>query len=124
MEHKHWYEPTSLRAVTDRAVALFEKTPHKISYFHCPVPLSAMPTLSDFLAPLSDLYKLLQAHGCDLFLGLVHFNDLDGTKTRIEAAKKLAPRFGVATECGWGRTPADQLDNIMKISSEVSAPVL
>lgn len=123
MEHKHWYEPTSLRAVTDRAVALLDRTPHKITYFHCPVPLSAMSTLDAYLAPLSDLYVALQAHGCELYLGLVHFDDLEGTKARVEAAKKLAPSFGVATECGWGRTPPEQLENIMKITNEVTLPI-
>jgi hypothetical protein len=110
-------EPQSLRAVTDRALALLARTPHEISYFHCPVPLSAMPFLPSYLAPLSQLYPALVEHGCELILGLVHAQDLEGTRERVGEARKLAPTFGVATECGMGRTPPDQVADLMAISA-------
>ena len=124
MEHKHWMEPTSLQAVTDRGRLILERTPHKVTYFHLPVPKSAMSFLPKYLAPLGELYKILESHGSELSLGLVHFDDLEGTKERIAEAKKLAPKFSIATECGWGRTPADQVEDIMKISRELSSPVV
>lgn len=123
MEHKHWMEPTSLQSVTDRALALLARTLHRISYFHCPVPLSAMPFLTAYFAPLKVLYPALVEHRCELVLGLVHFQDLQGTRERIEEARKVAPRFGVATECGMGRTPLDQLADLMVISASVAGPV-
>lgn len=123
MQHKHFHEPTSLQAVTDRGLALLARSPHKIAYFHCPVPLSAMSSLSEYYAPLSELYPALQDHSCELYLGLVHFDDLQGTKLRIEEASKLAPVFGVATECGLGRTPTEQVEEIMDLMAEVSVPV-
>lgn len=122
MEHKHWYEPTSLKAVVERGVQLVEKSPHPIAYFHAPVPVSAMDTLDTFLEPLKDLAPKLKEHNTELYLGVVQFDDLEGTKKRIEAASKVVPEFGVATECGWGRTPAEQIEGIMKISCEVSEP--
>lgn len=124
MEHRHWMEPTSLRAVTDRGLAILARTPHKLSYFHCPVPLSASDFLPDYFAPLADLYPALSSHGCELYLGLIHFNDLEGTKTRIAQAQKLAPEFGVATECGLGRTPPEQIEELMRLSAELSGPVV
>ena len=123
MEHRHWMEPSSLRAVTDRALALLSRTPHQISYFHCPVSLSAMPHLPVFLAPLKDLYPALRDHGCELYLGLVHAGDLEGTRARIEEAQKVAAEFGVATECGLGRTPVEHFENLMAISVEVTRDV-
>jgi hypothetical protein len=123
MEHKHWMEPRSLQAVTDRALALLSHTSHQISYFHCPVPLSAMPHLTAYLAPLRDLYPALRDHGCELYLGLVHAGDLEGTQARIEEAQKVAPEFGVATECGLGRTPVEDFEDLMAISVEVTRPV-
>jgi len=122
MEHKHWAEPKSLQAVTDRGLALLSRTSHPISYFHCPVPLSAMPRLTAYYAPLCDLYPGLSDHGCELYLGLVHAGDLEGTKTRIKEAQKVAPQFGVATECGLGRTPVEHFEDLMQISADVSRP--
>lgn len=116
-------EPKSLQAVTDRALALLARTPHQISYFHCPVPLSAMLFLTSYLAPLSRLYPVLEEHGSELVLGLVHAQDLEGTKARIEEARKLVPTFAVATECGMGRTPQDHVPDLMEISALVAGRV-
>lgn len=123
MEHKHFFEPTSLQAVTGRTLALFARTPHKITYSHFPVPQSAMAHLPKYLSPLTVLYPALQKHGCELYLGVVKFGDLGGTKKRIEEAKKFAPEFGVATEYGWGRTPPEEIKETMRLLAEVSEPV-
>lgn len=123
MEHKHWMEPASLRAVADRGLELLARTSHRIWYFHCPVPLSAMPHLAIYLAPLKDLYPALRDHGCELYLGLIHAGDLEGTKARIAEAQKVAPEFGVATECGLGRTPVEDFEGIMETLVEVSGPL-
>lgn len=125
MEHKHWMEPTSLRAVTDRFLALFPRTSHAISYFHCPVPLSAMSFLREYYSPLPDLWAACQKAHSELILGLVHFDDLEGTEKRIHAAREKVPgiRFGVATECGMGRTPAEQVEGILEVSRRVSGEV-
>jgi hypothetical protein len=123
MKHKHWMEPQSLQAVTDRGLQLLSRTSHKISYFHCPVPLSAMPHLTAYLAPLKDLYPALRDHGCELYLKLIHAGDLEGTKARIAEAQKVAPEFGVATECGLGRTPVEEFKGIMEDMIEVTRAV-
>ncbi|KAM0712033.1 hypothetical protein Q7P37_011127 [Cladosporium fusiforme] len=123
MQHKHFYEPTSLQPITDRALALLSLTPHKIAYFHCPVPQSAMPSLPNFLSPLETLYPALQEHGCELYLGLVIFNDAEGTRKRIEEALRFAPEFGVATACGWGRTPEGEIEEGVRLLREVSGRV-
>lgn len=123
IEHRHWHEPTSLRAVTDRGLSLLARTSHKIDYFHCPVPQSAMDFLPQYFSPLAELYPALQGHGCELNLGLVHFEDLEGTKKRIGEAQKLAPDFGVSTACGMGRTPVEHVKGLMDLMTEVSEPV-
>lgn len=59
--------------------------------------------------------------GAKLYLGLVHFNDEEGPRRRNRAAQIVVKDFGVATECGIGRTPADQLlPNILQISRDVT----
>lgn len=126
MAHRHWKEPESLSVITERGLAIFNQSPRKINYFHVPVPISAMDKLDSYFAPLTELFPKFKEHNTELYLGLVHYNDLEGTQNRIEAAKKAFGNFefGVATECGWGRTPQEELASIMAISSSVSEPVV
>lgn len=123
MEHKHWFEPTSLKAVCDRGLALLERKAHKIDWFHAPVPLSALDFLDDYLAPVAEFAKKLNEQGGQLYLGVVHHDKPDVTKKMIEAAGKYVPEFGIATECGMGRTPKEQVQDLFKLSAEFSDPV-
>ena len=84
-----------------------------------PVPKSR--TDKEYFEPLRDLSSSLG--DTELVLGLVHFDDLEGTKARIAAAGNVVKAFGIATECGLGRTPPEQLDNIFDISVAVSQPL-
>lgn len=124
MEHKHFFEPESMQPVVERGLKLFEKSPHKIGYFHAQVPVSAMGDLEGFLEPLKELVPRMMEHGTELYLGVVQFEDKEGTRRRIEAAEKVVGGFGVATECGMGRTPVEQIEGILKLSAEVCEPVL
>jgi hypothetical protein len=70
-----------------------------IAYFHIPVPV----TRDDhaFYRPLTQL-KLPRE--TELYLGLVHAADgSEGTRRRIEVARKYVSDFGIATECGFAR---------------------
>lgn len=86
------------------------------------MPLSANDKLDSYYAPLASLAPKLASDKTRLYLGLVHANDLAGTQRRIEAATKVVGDFGVATECGLGRTPQDEIDSILEIMRDVSAP--
>jgi Fe2+ or Zn2+ uptake regulation protein len=62
-------------------------------------------------------------HDRRLYLGLVHAHDLEGTKRRIEIARSVIQHdFGVATECGLGRTPREDVDSIFQILKEITVP--
>ena len=126
MEHRHWEEPDSLEVITERGLAVFEQSPRSIDFFHLPVPRSAMEKLDSYYEPLSNLLPKFKENGTELYLGVVQYDDLDGTQKRIQAAKEAFKDvdFGVGTECGWGRTPSEEIENIMKISTQVSEPVL
>lgn len=106
MEHRHWQEPESLAVITERGLAVFDQTPRPINFFHLPVPKSAMHNLDAYYEPLAKLLPKMKEQGTELYLGVVIEHDLEGTKKRIDAAKKALGdiEFGVATECGWGRT--------------------
>jgi hypothetical protein len=64
-----------------------------------PVPIGR--TDDAFYAPLENLRLNPET---ELYLGLVHAQDgVEGTRRRIEIAKKYAPSFGIASECGISR---------------------
>lgn len=57
-----------------------------------------------------------------LYLGLVHAIDEEGTWRRIATAQTVREDFGVATECGMGRTPTEELESILKIAKNLTRP--
>lgn len=50
----------------------------------------------------------------ELYLGLAYGFDLEETRKRTEAAKKVATQFGIATECAMGRALKDEFENVME----------
>ena len=69
-----------------------------------------------YFAPLADL------GACKLYLGLVHHTDsVAGYLARLATAKRHAQGFGISTECGFGRWPADTIPELLRIHREVAA---
>ncbi len=101
--------------MVDLSNELLEKSKRPINYIHMPVPKDRAD--NEFFEALQHL-----SQGTELILGLAHYDDLDGTKTRIETASKSVKSFSVSTECGMGRTPPEQLENILSILATVSTP--
>lgn len=126
MEHRHFFEPESMGPVVQRGLKLFEKSTHKINYFHAQVPVSAMGHLEKYLEPLNSLVPKMKEHGTELYLGVVQFEDEEGTRIRIERAREVLGGFGfgVAMECGMGRTPVEQVEGLLRLSKEVSGAVV
>jgi hypothetical protein len=63
------------------------------------------------------------ATSTELYLSVVHVTDgLSGTLARIESAKRHAPDFGIAAECGIsrGRNPNLALDFIKTYAAAAS----
>ena len=99
VDGKHFVEPKDAAKLVELANALSESVNRPIAWIHMPVPIERSD--EDYFKPLTGL-KLQP--GTELYLGCVHSGDgVDGTRKRIEAARKYAPEFGVATECGMGR---------------------
>jgi hypothetical protein len=98
------------------ANALAQTIAHKLAYVHMPVPLDR--TDDAFYEPLRAL-KL--APGTELYLGLVHAKDgVQGTRTRVELARRYAPPFGIATECGMARARSEELvRNLLAIHADI-----
>jgi hypothetical protein len=102
---KHFIEPKDAAAMVDFANALSRAIAHKLAYIHMPVPVERSDDA--FHRPFRDLK--LDA-GTALFLGVVHATDgAEGTKVRIAAARRYAPDFGIATECGMARARSEEI---------------
>jgi len=100
---RHFVEPKDAAKMVDFANALARSIPRKLAYIHMPVPIERSDDA--FHRPLADL-KL--GDGTELFLGLVHAKDgVEGTRARIAAARRYAPEFGIATECGMARARSE-----------------
>lgn len=117
--HRHFIEPKDIGKLVDVARSVKKAANRDLTFVHMPVPKDR--TDDEYFAPLKDL----DLGTTVLYLGLVHADDLEGTKRRIAAAKKALgdTPFGVATECGMGRTPPEQLDSILEIKAAVTKPV-
>jgi hypothetical protein len=113
---KHFVEPKDAAKMVEFANALAKAIPHKLAYIHMPVPIERNDDA--FHAPFRDL-KL--SDGTELFLGLVHAKDgVEGTRVRLAAAQRHAPKFGVATECGMARARSEAtVRALLKIHADI-----
>ncbi|KAL9072870.1 MAG: hypothetical protein Q9157_004935 [Trypethelium eluteriae] len=116
--HEHFVQPKDASLLVEMANAILERVDRQIQWIHMPVPRER--TDIDYFKPLQGL----RLGKTKLYLGLVHAQDQSGTEERIKVAQSVyGPSFGVATECGMGRTAREDLDSILSISKKVSAPV-
>ncbi|WP_211284840.1 hypothetical protein [Mycobacterium palustre] len=118
-QHRHFMEPTDARVLTEMANAITARVGRPIQFFHLPVPRARHD--DSYFEPLQDLQLGPQT---ELYLGLVHYTDgVDGTRRRIETAFRHVDSFGVATECGFGRRPPEQIPGLLRIHRDVTRPV-
>ena len=116
--HKHFLQPADTELLVEVANDLVQKISplHHVGYIHIPAPKDRIDTA--YYKPMA----ALRLNDTELFLGLVHANDELGTRRRLEAAQAVYPEIaGVATECGMGRTPLEEISNILEICASVTA---
>ncbi len=102
---KHWMEPADAGAMVRLTNAMLGHIARRVDWVHMPVPIARGD--DDFYAPLAGLRLPDES---ELYLGLVHFEDgIDGARRRADAAARHVSAFGVATECGLGRIPRDEV---------------
>jgi hypothetical protein len=99
LDAKHFIEPIDAMKMVELANLIARSVSRSIAWIHMPVPVDRVDDA--FYAPLAELRL---ATPTELYLGLVHVKDgLSGTLARIESAKRHAPDFGIASECGISR---------------------
>lgn len=119
--HQHFCEPRDTGLLVDVARTVMRGVGRRVAWLHLPVPKSRDDDA--YFAPLVGLAPAIEDGDTEVYLGLVHVDDEEGTRRRIEAASRVLGAFGVGTECGMGRTPPEHFDSIMAISAAVSSPV-
>lgn len=114
----HFMQPPDLGQIVELALAVFAKLRRPVAWVHMPVPKDRDDEA--YLGPLERLLPVLGSE-TDMYLGLVHEGDLEGTKRRMQTAEKVSGsrRFGISTEYGLGRRGEEQLESVLSIEREV-----
>ena len=113
--HAHIVEPGDLGTSVLFANALAAASPSRLAWIHVAVPRDRDD--ETYFAPLSDL----DIGETELVLGLVHRTDgPDGTRRRMTTADKFISNYGIATECGFGRRPADSIPGLLRIHADAA----
>ena len=95
---EHVIQPKDSGIMVEIANAVSTGGRRPIQFFHLPVP---KPRIDDaFFAPLAGLALHPET---ELYLGLVHRDDMAGNAARLAAARRHGRIDGVATECGMAR---------------------
>ena len=119
VEHQHFVEPADTGKLAAIASGVARRLSRPLNWIHLPVPRNRND--ADYFAPLGQLQLSPET---ELYLGLVHLTDgVDGARSRIAAARQLLPAFGVATECGFGRRPAETIPDLLDLHGQVTQPL-
>ncbi|MEV5650554.1 hypothetical protein AB0L57_20085 [Nocardia sp. NPDC052254] len=118
--HRHFAEPADTGRMVAVITAVQAGLTRAIDWVHMPVPRSRDD--HEYFAPLAEL-RLPES--TRLYLGLVHATDgVDGARRRIAAARSVVRDFGIATECGFGRRPAEQIPELLELHAQVARELL
>ena len=113
---RHFVEPRDMGAMVELANRLTAGVARSIDWIHMPVPVERDDDA--YFEPLRDLALNPETK---LFLGLVHDTDgVEGTRRRMATADKYAGGYGIATECGFGRRPAETVGPLLDIHAEIA----
>lgn len=113
---KHVVEPQDLSLLVGLANEVGAGVRHPIAWLHMPVPQSRSD--AGYFQSLQDLRR---GRDTELYLGLVHHADgVAGGLRRMQAAQPFVADFGIATECGLGRRPKQQIAEIISIHAQLA----
>jgi hypothetical protein len=99
------FSPKDLGPTVDLANACVAAVGRRVDWVHIP---TLDTTDEAFYAPLARL----QPKGARVYLGAIH--TMATLKARADVARRFLPEFGLGAYCGFGRTPPEQLSQILK----------
>ncbi len=106
---EHLVMPRDMGILVEIANGIAGSLSRRLDFVHMPVPQDR--TDRKYFQPLEGL-RLSAAS--QLIMGLIHHDDETGDRARIEAASDVVGSFGVASECGWGRTDPDRVPGLLE----------
>ncbi|TGO53290.1 hypothetical protein BCON_0126g00150 [Botryotinia convoluta] len=114
--HQHFTQPKNMSLLVDIANRVLTGTRRRrsVNWIHMPVPKDRIDR--GYFEPLKNLEK----NDTELYLGVLHQDDLEGTKLRIKSASEVVANFGIATECGLGRADARELESALEIAKKIT----
>ena len=114
--HKHFMNPADLAVCVAMINRLAAASPRAIDWLHVPVPIDRDD--ESYFAPLGDL-RIDPA--TELYVGLIHHADgVEGARRRIATARRYRERFGLATECGFGRRDPATVQSLLELHAAVA----
>lgn len=119
LDAKHFIGPIDATEMVELANLITRSVSRPITWLHMPVPIDRTDDAS--YAPLENLRLPPET---ELYFGLVHARDgMEGTRMRIEVAKKCVADFGIVSECGIsrGRDPNTALEFIRTYAAAAAA---
>jgi hypothetical protein len=99
------FAPDDLSRPVELINAVLANIDRQVDWVHIPTLDRADDA---FYAPL----KRLDARGARVYLGAIH--TMATLRDRLEVARKFLPDFGLAAYCGFGRTPAEKMPEILQ----------
>ncbi|MGA9866431.1 MAG: hypothetical protein WBQ75_08320 [Acetobacteraceae bacterium] len=106
---EHLVQPRDTAILVEVMNGIGAAVRRRIDYMHIPVPRNRDDDA--YFAPLRDWRR---RDGTRLYIGLIHHDDEAGDARRIAAAKCVVPEFGIASECGWGRSDPARLPGLLR----------
>jgi hypothetical protein len=116
VEEAHFVQPKDAGYLATFVSRVLAGSPRPVDWVHLPVPIDRDDDA--YFAPLADV--TIPA-ATELYLGLIHHEDgVEGAFRRADAALRAQPRFGIATECGFGRGPSDRTTALLDLHAAVT----
>ena len=106
---EHLVMPKDSAILVEIATGLASQSQRQLDFLHMPVPRDRVD--GAYYAPLAALQLAAET---ELYLGLIHHQDHSGDSQRIAAAQKVVPSFGIASDCGWGRTDPERVPGLIE----------
>ena len=105
---EHLVMPKDMGVMVEMVNGFSGAITRRIDFLHLPVPKDR--TDAAYFRPLADWRR---SDATMLYLGLIHHDDRAGDQARMQAAQAFVPSFGVASECGWGRTDPQRVPSLL-----------
>jgi len=116
VEEQHFVQPADAGHLADVLQGILAAAPRPVTWVHLPVPIERDD--AEYFAPLAAVDVPEET---ELFLGLIHHEDgVEGARRRAEAAATALQRFGVGTECGFGRGPSERTPGLLDLHAAVA----